>query len=63
MVYVEHSDTELSTDEIAALLERHGVIVSHRPPRHIRLVTNRHHDEAAITEALARVRQALASKQ
>jgi threonine aldolase len=63
MVYVEHSDTELSTDEIAALLERHGVIVSHRPPRHIRLVTNRHHDEAAITEAIARVRQALASKQ
>jgi threonine aldolase len=62
MVYVDHSDTGRSTAELAALLERHGVIVSHRPPRHIRLVTNRHHDEAIIDEAIGRVRQALGSK-
>jgi threonine aldolase len=59
MVYVDHSGTGRSTVEIAALLERHGVIVSHRPPRHIRLVTNRHHDAAMIDEAITRIRSAV----
>jgi threonine aldolase len=59
MVYVDHSETGRTTVEIAALLERHGVIVSHRPPRHIRLVTNRHHDAAMIDEAISRARKAL----
>jgi threonine aldolase len=59
MVYVDHADTGRSTNELAALLERHGVIVSTRPPRHIRLVTNRHHDDAMIDEAVSRIRKAL----
>lgn len=59
MVYVDHSETGFSTNEIAANLEACGVIVSHRPPRHIRLVTNRHHDEAMIAEAITRIRAAL----
>ena len=61
MVYVDHSGTGRSTVEIAALLERHGVIVSNRPPRHIRLVTNRHHDATMIDEAVSRVRAALSA--
>lgn len=59
MVNVDHSSTDKTTAEILVLLERHGVIASGRPPRHIRLVTNRHHDDAAIGEALARIRAAL----
>src|SRR5690606_22689289 len=60
MVNVDHVATGKSTDELLALLERHGVIASGRPPRHLRLVTNRHHDDATIAEALARIRAALA---
>jgi threonine aldolase len=59
MVYVDHADTGRSTNELAALLESHGVIVSTRPPRHIRLVTNRHHDDAMIDEAVSRIASAL----
>jgi threonine aldolase len=61
MVYVDHAATGRSTDQIIALLERHGVIASNRPPHHIRLVTNRHHDDATITEAITRVRAAISS--
>jgi threonine aldolase len=59
MVNVDHSATGMTTDELLAKLERCGVIASGRPPSHIRLVTNRHHDDATITDALARIRQAL----
>lgn len=59
MVNVEHADTGRTTDEVLALLEKAGVIASGRPPRHIRLVTNRHHDDATIAEALVRIRNAL----
>lgn len=59
MVYVDHGESGRSTEEIIALLERHGVIASERPPRHIRLVTNRHHDDATIAEALARIGKAM----
>jgi threonine aldolase len=58
MVNVDHSGTGKSTDELLALLETHGVIASGRPPRHLRLVTNRHHDDATIAEALSRIRAA-----
>ena len=61
MVYVDHRPSGRSTDEIVALLGRHGVIASHRPPDHIRLVTNRHHDDATIEAALSRIRAAMAT--
>jgi len=58
MVYVDHSGTGLSTNAMVERLAAHGVIVSNRPPKHIRLVTNRHHDRASIDEALVRIRRA-----
>ncbi|MFV8752238.1 threonine aldolase family protein [Nannocystaceae bacterium ST9] len=60
MVYVDHSQTGLSTNAAVERFAEHGVIVSSRPPRHVRLVTNRHHDRATIDEALARIRRAFA---
>lgn len=59
MMYVDHGDIGLSTGDFVALLERHGVLVSDRPPRHIRLVTHRHHDAAVIEEAARRIRRAV----
>jgi threonine aldolase len=61
MINVDHSATGLSTAQLLALLERHGVIASGRPPTQIRLVTNRQHDDATISDALTRIRGALAS--
>ena len=58
MVYVDHRATGQSTDAIMDLFRRHGVLATSRPPHHVRLVTNRHHDDATITEALARLRAA-----
>ena len=55
MVLVDHGGTGLSTDAFVALLQRHGVIASGRPPHHVRLVTNRHHDAATIDEAIRRI--------
>jgi len=59
MVYVDHSRSELSTDEVLAKFKRVGVLASGRPPRHIRLVTHRHINDAAICEALKRIRAAM----
>ncbi|PRQ05675.1 GntG family PLP-dependent aldolase [Enhygromyxa salina] len=61
MVYVDHAATGRSTEQIIELFAEHGVIASNRPPRHVRLVTNRHHDDATITEAISRIRAAIAS--
>lgn len=61
MVCVDHSATGRTSEQIIALFERHGVIVSGRPPHHIRLVTNRHHDDPTIHEAITRVRAAITS--
>lgn len=60
MVNVDHTQTGLGTHAMVETLAAAGVIVSSRPPRHIRLVTNRHHDRATIDEALVRIRRALA---
>lgn len=60
MVNVDHRGTGMTTDEVLRRLAAGGVIASGRPPHHIRLVTNRHHDDGVIDEALARVRGALA---
>jgi threonine aldolase len=61
MVNVDHAGTGLSTQAMVERLGVHGVIVSSRPPHHVRLVTNRHHDRACIAEALTRIRRAVAS--
>ena len=58
MVYVDHTGTGQSTDEFLALLKRAGVLASGRPPRQVRLVTNRHHDRTVVEEALRRIRRA-----
>lgn len=59
MVYVDHSGAGLSTTEMLDRLKAAGVLASGRPPRHIRLVTHRHHDRAAVDEALRRIRTAV----
>jgi threonine aldolase len=59
MMYVDHTPCGLSTSQVVALLERHGVLVSDRPPTHIRLVTHRHHDAQVIEEVAKRVRKAM----
>jgi threonine aldolase len=61
MVYIDHSATGLSSNELAALLKSVGVIVSTRPPKHIRMCTNLHHDDAILDEIVVRVRQVLRS--
>lgn len=59
MVYVDHRGTGLDTKAVLALLREAGVVASGRPPHQIRLVTNRHHDEATVDEAVARIHRAL----
>lgn len=60
MVYVDHRGAGLSTEAVLMRLAAGGVIASGRPPGQIRMVTNRHHDEAVIDEAIARIARALA---
>ena len=62
MVYVDHTGTGLSTSEVLQRLKAAGVIASGRPPRHVRLVTNRHHDAAVVQSALARIGKALGER-
>lgn len=60
MVNADHRASGKRTDEVLAALAAHGVIASGRPPHGIRFVTNRHHDDATIDEALVRIANALA---
>jgi threonine aldolase len=60
MVYADHTGTGLSTEEVVERLKAVGVLVSTRPPTHIRMVTTRHHDRVMIEDALKRIRQCLA---
>jgi threonine aldolase len=60
MVYVDHGDTGLSTSEILGRFKAEGLLASPRPPRHFRLVAHRHHDRAAVDEAVRRIHKALA---
>jgi len=60
MVYVDHSATALTTRQVVEKLKAAGVLVSDSPPRHFRMVTNRHHDRATIEEILLRVPKAIA---
>lgn len=57
MVYIDHSETGMSTSEFSKALKEDGVIVSTRPPHHVRMCTNLHHDDATIDEVLKRVSQ------
>ena len=59
MVHVDHRATGKSTEEVIRSLVRHGVIASHRPPHHVRLVTHRHHDDETIGEAIERITAAV----
>ncbi len=59
MVYVDHTASGLTTAAALERLENVGVIASSRPPRHFRLVPNRHHDRGVIDEALERIRRAM----
>jgi len=59
MVNVEHSETGLATPEILSRFQSAGLLASDRPPRQFRLVVNRHHDRAAVEEAVRRIRAAL----
>ncbi|TVR51084.1 MAG: aminotransferase class I/II-fold pyridoxal phosphate-dependent enzyme [Spirochaetaceae bacterium] len=61
MVYVDHTGTGLDTDELLARLATAGLLASDRAPTHFRLVANRHHGDAEIAEAVARIRRALAT--
>jgi len=59
MVYIDHSGTGLTSGEFAKKLREAGVIVSTRPPRHIRMCTNLHHEDHTIDEVVKRVRLVL----
>jgi threonine aldolase len=59
MVNVDHADTGLTTPEILKRFQSAGLLASGRPPRQFRLVTNRHHDRAAVEEAVRRIGTAL----
>jgi len=59
MVYIDHTGSGLETSEVLDRLKRAGVIASGRPPIHIRMVVNRHHDESVIQEALVRIGKAM----
>ncbi len=59
MVYVDHSATGLPTDDVLARLKSAGVLASGSPPNRVRFVTHRHHDAAAIQEAVWRVKKAV----
>jgi threonine aldolase len=59
MVYVDHTASGLSTTELLSKWKNAGVLGGGRPPRHVRLVTNRHHDGAAIREAVERIETAM----
>ena len=59
MVYADHSKLGIDTVQVVERLKKAGVLVSARPPVHIRLVTHRHHNKAVIEEALARTKKVL----
>ena len=61
MVYVDHSPTNLSTEEVLLRLEKQGVLASGSPPNRIRFVTHRHIERSMIKEAVSRIKRAMES--
>ncbi|MEQ8847282.1 GntG family PLP-dependent aldolase [Botrimarina sp.] len=55
MVYIDHTGLGMSTGEFTAALKEAGVIVSTRPPHHVRMCTSLEHDDATIEEVIDRV--------
>jgi len=60
MINVNHSGVAGTTAELLERFAAQGVIASGRPPGHLRMVINRHHDDAAVDEALRRIALAVA---
>ena len=56
MVYIDHTVSGLTTEEVVVRMREAGVLVSGRPHRQIRVVINRHHDPGVIEEATERMR-------
>ncbi|QEG35145.1 GntG family PLP-dependent aldolase [Bythopirellula goksoeyrii] len=63
MVYIDHSESGMSTSELTSRLKESGVIVSTRPPHHIRMCTNLHHDDGTIEEVVDRVKKVLCKEE
>ena len=61
MVLVDHTPSDMTTDEVIGLLEQHGVLVSPRPPGNFRMVTSRHHSRETVDEVVRRMAAAAAS--
>ena len=59
MVYIDHSATGLSTSQFTDQLKEAGIIVSTRPPLHVRMCTNLDHDDSTIDEVVRRVAHVL----
>ena len=59
MVYIDHVGTGLSTSELLSSWKKAGVLGGGRPPGHVRLVTNRHHDPGIIAEAVRRISRSM----
>jgi len=59
MVYVDHTASGLSTGEMLARWRRAGVLGGGRPPHHVRLVTNRHHNADTVVDAVKRIKHAM----
>lgn len=59
MVYVDHHRTGLTSSEFAKALRDEGVIVSTRPPHHIRMCTNLHHTDGTIESVVERVQKVI----
>lgn len=59
MVYIDHAGTGLSTSELLSRWKKAGVLGGGRPPGHVRLVTNRHHDPGTIVEAVRRISRSM----
>tara|TARA_B100001750_G_scaffold83737_1_gene66268 strand:- start:110 stop:1195 length:1086 start_codon:yes stop_codon:yes gene_type:complete len=58
MVYIDHSGTGLDTGQILNRLKQWGLIASGRPPYHVRMVTNLHHNSDIIDEVIRRMKLA-----
>jgi threonine aldolase len=61
MIYIDHRETGLTNDQFLALLKKHGILASGRPPHEVRVVTSLEHPPEVVDEALRRIRRAIES--
>jgi threonine aldolase len=57
MVYIDHTETGMSTSEFTQRLKDVGIIVSTRPPHQVRMCTNLHHTDETVQAIVGRVRK------